>query len=251
MLATLLRYLEGEGIPSAGMLQKALPRLAKGYARPRVHLTDRDVEAVCRHHARIVMEKMNRDGAPAAWARPGGHPLSPMSRLWMNDAFRLLFYLCRRRGELLRMRAKDVDLDRRLLYVRQTKTEIDFWAPIPPPALQILEEITRSKKPEDRLFPPITPDRVTRVFQLSLARAVANGDIAAEKAALALKDLRRSGRVHHQRHGMLPHEVQLLLGHSSIQTTEASYPAHDAERVRNRFEEAYRTMVRDGRPGDD
>jgi len=121
-------------------------------------------------------------------------------------------------SEALGLRVSDIDSDRMLIRVQQGKGKRDRYVPLAPTLLCQLREYWRTYRPQSWLFPgghldrPLTPCSVQR---------------ASARARLKAR-LTKPVTTHTMRHCFATHlletgtdlrTIQLLLGHSSLQTT--------------------------------
>ncbi len=154
---------------------------------------------------------------------PGGKQVAALLEAAGSEKYRALFMLLYGAGlrvsEALRLRSEDIDSQRGVIHVRNTKNRHDRIVPLPPTALEAL-----------RAWWKIAPPRGPFVFvgrngDTALTREAVH--LAMRKAALAAGI---EGRVypHLLRHAYATHmlemgtdlrTIQILLGHSSIQST--------------------------------
>ena len=114
-----------------------------------------------------------------------------------------------RRSEAVKLQWSDIDLEKKVITVRQTKTHRDRIIPINIELMQILMHLDRSKpRPFD-----YTPGWVTRLFKRYLRKAGLRKD-------LHLHCLRHTCATTLANRGIPPHKIKDFLGHSSIQVTE-------------------------------
>lgn len=121
--------------------------------------------------------------------------------------------------EACSLHVADIDSRRMLLHVRRGKGKKDRYAVLGDGVLALLREYWRRARPQGHfLFPGARPD--AHITPLSVARALKK---ACEKSGLG-----KRVTPHSMRHGFATHQieagadirtVQMLLGHSSIQTT--------------------------------
>lgn len=138
--------------------------------------------------------------------------------------YRVLFttiYACGLRlGEALSLRVADIDSSRMMLRVRDGKGRKDRDVPLPPLLLEMLRAYWRREKPLDYLFSarrdprrPIDSATVQRYLRVVVPAA------GITKHATA-HTLRHSFATHLLEDGVPSRTVQVLLGHSSVKTTE-------------------------------
>jgi integrase/recombinase XerD len=123
-----------------------------------------------------------------------------------------------RLGEILRLRVRDIDTERRLIRVEQGKGRKDRYSVLSPRLLEQLRRYQRVYHPREYLFPSKQADRPTHETVVQKMYA------AARKRA----GVQKRGGIHSLRHAFATHlleagtnlpVIQELLGHTSIQTT--------------------------------
>jgi integrase len=125
-------------------------------------------------------------------------------------AIQMYLYTGLRRSELLRLNAQDIDLENQMIKVRRTKSKKDRTVPIPDELKEII--MARPKMDIGPLFPRWTsPDTMSRLFH-EYTRA------AGIKARL--HDLRHSYGTYLRIAGVQLDEIQELMGHADIKTTQ-------------------------------
>ncbi|HOP05359.1 MAG TPA: tyrosine-type recombinase/integrase, partial [Tenuifilaceae bacterium] len=131
-----------------------------------------------------------------------------------------LIYACGlRRGELLRLRFGDIDRNRNLLIVRQSKGKKDRVVPISDRIMAMLEDYVRAYKPKFYLFEGQKEGMPydEQSLQSVLKQAVAKCRI---RKPVTLHWLRHSYATHLLEAGTDLRYIQELLGHRSSKTTE-------------------------------
>jgi integrase/recombinase XerD len=131
-----------------------------------------------------------------------------------------LIYACGlRRSELLHLTLKDVQSDRNLLFIRQSKGKKDRLVPLSPKLIELLRTYYKMYKPQQWLFEgehqgnPYSEKSLENVMKQSLKKA------GIQKKA-SLHWLRHSYATHLLENGTDLRYIQELLGHSSSRTTE-------------------------------
>lgn len=130
-------------------------------------------------------------------------------------------YACGLRlGEALRLRGCDIDSSRMMIRVQQGKGRKDREVPLPPMLLELLREYWRRERPREYLFHA----RRSReeplgagAFQKYLSRVIKASGMRKHVTA---HTLRHSFATHLLEDGVPSRTVQVLLGHSSVSTTE-------------------------------
>jgi integrase/recombinase XerD len=131
-----------------------------------------------------------------------------------------LIYSCGlRRGELLNLKLKDIDSNRKLILIRQAKGKKDRIVPLSEKILNMMREYYKAYKPKYWLFEGQNGNGP--YDERSLASALKN---AVEKAkigkAVTLHWLRHSYATHLLENGTDLRYIQEILGHSRSTTTE-------------------------------
>lgn len=132
-----------------------------------------------------------------------------------------LVYACGLRlGEVLRIRLTDIDPAQRLLMIRQSKGNKDRVVPMPESILHLLNDYAMTYKPKIYLFEGQIDNQQysERSIQLVFKRAVQNSGIRKQDATLHW--LRHSYATHLLEMGTNLRDLQALLGHKNIKTTE-------------------------------
>ncbi len=132
-----------------------------------------------------------------------------------------LVYACGLRlGEVLRIRLTDIDPAQRLLMIRQSKGNKDRVVPLPESILLLLNDYAMTYKPRIYLFEGQIDSQPysERSIQLVFKRAVQNSGIRKQDATLHW--LRHSYATHLLEMGTNLRDLQALLGHKNIKTTE-------------------------------
>lgn len=124
---------------------------------------------------------------------------------------------CMRRSELVGLRWCDVDLNRRVAALRDTKNGDPRGVPLSPKAVELLQALPR--RADDRVF-GVAPDSVTRAFKRACNRAGING--------LRWHDLRREGITRLFEKGWAIPDVACVSGHKTWSQL-ARYTAIKAE----------------------
>ncbi|MEN8151603.1 MAG: site-specific integrase [Planctomycetota bacterium] len=123
-----------------------------------------------------------------------------------------------RLAEVTSLRIPDIDSKRMVIHVRQGKCQKDRFVPLSRIVLEVLRELCRIEKPHDHLFcgqrqgRPITHSAVQRFVPRV-------GEAAGIKKQVTMHCLRHSFATHHLEAGTDLRTLQLLMGHSSLQTT--------------------------------
>ncbi len=128
-----------------------------------------------------------------------------------------IYCLGLRRGEVLRLLVRDIDLERGTIHVRQAKGNKDRILGIPTSLRPMLEEYLRRYAPEHWLFTGQAGGQYSATsIQKIFTRAKERSRLPPQ---LTLHGLRHSFATHMVEHGTALHVVQDLLGHGSIETT--------------------------------
>ncbi|MGK7311534.1 MAG: tyrosine-type recombinase/integrase [Candidatus Longimicrobiales bacterium M2_2A_002] len=122
-------------------------------------------------------------------------------------------------SEVVALRVGDIDLERRMIRVRQAKGRKDRYTLLAETAVHLMEQTGIPGDPKAWLFPggrpgrPLTTRSVQKVFEKALTRS----GVAKEAS---VHTLRHSFATHLLENGISLRHIQLLLGHKSPKTTE-------------------------------
>ncbi|MFA5029338.1 MAG: site-specific tyrosine recombinase/integron integrase, partial [Patescibacteria group bacterium] len=121
-------------------------------------------------------------------------------------------------GELVRIKMRDVDLDRMMLRVFQGKGKKDRLAILPDKLRKILSIQMKLKGGDEYLF---TNGRGQHLTEATIQKIVANSAmLAGIKKAVSPHTLRHSFATHLLEDGVDIRYIQELLGHARLQTTQ-------------------------------
>ena len=184
-----------------------LPKLPKAGKQLPSWITEEELEQVCK-----------------AWEHmyPG--------RRWMVDVWRFAFYEGLRLGEIMRLRVRDIDLERGTIRVISTKVLREDLIPIVPQVQGVLERYTRNRSPESPLWGRTAGYRVSRAFKEAVRSALEREDVH-------FHSLRHSCAVYWRTQGIHIADIRDLLRHTRITTTEI-YEHIAIEELKRRFEYA-------------
>lgn len=118
-------------------------------------------------------------------------------------AFKLGFLCGLRVSEIVNLQKEHIDLDRGLIYIKEGKGEKDRYVPIPEPLRKDLKII------------PLTIG--IRALQIAFKKAAKKAGITKD---IHFHSLRHSAGTYYLNQGMSLRQVQTLLGHSRVTTTE-------------------------------
>lgn len=138
--------------------------------------------------------------------------------------YRLLLTLIYSAGlrlrEALTLRGSDIDSARMLIRIRQGKGKKDRYVPLSPVLLELLREHWRREHLRELLFPnprdparPLNPTTIQKYVKRTVRRAGFSKNVTP-------RTLRHSYATHLIENGTSTRVVQVLLGHSSVHTTE-------------------------------
>lgn len=123
-------------------------------------------------------------------------------------------------GEVVRLKCDDIDYERRIVHIRQSKGKKDRITVLSSSALEILSTYIETHRPSLWLFPgakgphrPITVRAVQYIFEKARKQA------GITKPA-SVHTLRHSFATHLLENGTDLRHIQELLGHESISTTQ-------------------------------
>ena len=134
-------------------------------------------------------------------------------------ALTLVYSAGLRVGEVVRLRAGDIDPERGLIRVRGGKGRKDRYTLLARTAADLLEPVLRGRRTEDWLFPGARPGRhlTERSIQKVFARSLERSHV---RKPATVHTLRHSFATHLLENGTSLRHIQELLGHSSPKTTE-------------------------------
>ncbi len=122
--------------------------------------------------------------------------------------------------EALTLRGSDIDSARMVIRIRQGKGKKDRYVPLSPVLLELLREHWRREHLHDLLFPnprdrsrPLNPTTIQKYIKRTVRNAGFSKNITP-------RTLRHSYATHLIENGTSTRVVQVLLGHSSVHTTE-------------------------------
>ena len=180
------------------------------------------------------------------------HVPNPRQILWLADVFELAVYTGLRRGELVRLRWRDVALEAQAgptLYVRntakgQTKTGDERPVPLVGPAVELLQRLAAERPNEDRDAPVLLSPDWRHGPKPIVGGSAASGfrtyaDAAGIAPELSFHALRKTCATWLLNSGVEMVVVQRILGHSSIRTTESVYATVLDRTVRTQMESAF------------
>jgi len=121
-------------------------------------------------------------------------------------------------SEVLHLRIFDIDSQRMMIRVQQSKGHKDRYVQLSPKLLELLRTYWRKARPQPWLFPGHDPNQP--LSREAVGQAVAH---ASERAGLTKEtsphSLRHAYAVHLLEAGTVLRRIQLLLGHRSLATT--------------------------------
>lgn len=149
-------------------------------------------------------------------------------------AFLKLLFLGTRKNEILSARWENVDLTARILTLPETKSGRTHRVPLPPHAVEILEELpSRGESP--LLFPSPVTGKARHDFRAPWNRVRE----AADLEDVTVHDLRRSVASWLVQGGTSKETVGLLLGHSTSRSVTDIYARLTGDEVRKPLEELW------------
>jgi len=122
-------------------------------------------------------------------------------------------------GEVVSLKASDIDLNRRKIRVRAGKGKKDRYTLLSTVALAALQEYMRAHRPRGWLFPGQNPARHLSVRSAQHIFEHAKGKAGIEKEA-SFHSLRHAFATHLLEDGVDIRYIQELLGHERIETTQ-------------------------------
>ena len=124
-----------------------------------------------------------------------------------------------RLGEVVRLKVEDIDLDRKLVHVRQGKHRKDRYTMLSAVAQKAVQDYRRQYQPRTWLFPGarqgrhLTERSVQKAFDRACKKAYINKRVS-------IHTLRHSFATHLLERGTDLRYIQVLLGHASPKTTQ-------------------------------
>lgn len=122
-------------------------------------------------------------------------------------------------SEVVRLKKKDIDGDRKMIFIRKAKGKKDRYSILSEKALYILREYVKKYRPEKWLFPGakennhLSERSVQKVFKKACRKAKITKDAS-------VHTLRHAFATHLHENGVDIRYIQKLLGHKSSKTTE-------------------------------
>ena len=123
-------------------------------------------------------------------------------------------------SEAVALKVKDIDGERHLLRIEQGKGAKDRMVPLAPGLLQVLRQYWRLRRPTLWLFPSdLLPDRHLHITTPQKVYHTAKATSGIEKGG-GIHALRHAYATHQLEQGLPLHELQRLLGHSDLRSTQ-------------------------------
>jgi site-specific recombinase XerD len=144
--------------------------------------------------------------------------LGAVAKLKYRVALTVAYAAGLRSGELVNLQVSDIDSKRMMIRVRQGKGHKDRYAMLSPKLLEVLREYWRAERPQTWLFPSLKKNCPLNQNQLQEVVRKARQDSGIKKR-VTTHTLRHSFATHLLEAGTNIRIIQVLLGHSSIQTT--------------------------------
>lgn len=138
-----------------------------------------------------------------------------------HQALLSIIYGCGLRvSEAVALQVKDLDGERHLLRVAQGKGAKDRMVPLAPGLLQVLRQYWRIRRPMPWLFPSeLLPDKHLHITTPQKVYHQAKGASGIQKGG-GIHALRHAYATHQLEQGVPLHELQRLLGHSDLRSTQ-------------------------------
>jgi site-specific recombinase XerD len=123
-------------------------------------------------------------------------------------------------SEVVALQVKDLDGERHLLRVEQGKGAKDRMVPLAPGLLQVLRQYWRVRRPMPWLFPSdLLPDKHLHITTPQKVYHQAKNASGIQKGG-GIHALRHAYATHQLEQGVPLHELQRLLGHSDLRSTQ-------------------------------
>ena len=123
-----------------------------------------------------------------------------------------------RLGELIQLRKQDIHVDRKQIFIKQTKGKKDRYVVLSNKLMKILKKYLDEYKPDYWLFEGQTSGQYSYSSVQSILRK--NVEKAGINPMATVHTLRHSFATHLLENGTDLRTIQILLGHSSSKTTE-------------------------------
>jgi integrase len=168
--------------------------------------------------------------------------------VWLADVVELAVYTGLRRGELERLRWRDVDLDALLLYVRntargQTKTRSERAIPLVPQAAALLQRLQGERTSEDGDAPILTSPHGGPISARVASAAFKTYVVKAGLDGITFHSLRKTTATWLASAGVPMQITQRVLGHTTVTTTERHYADVWTDDVRRELERAFSRTI--------
>jgi integrase len=124
----------------------------------------------------------------------------------LKNIIRIALQTAMRRGEILGMRWKHIDFEKRILFIPETKTDAPRFIPLSTDAMAVLRSLPR--RIDGRVF-GVRPQSVTQAFERACNRA--------EILDLTFHDLRHEATSRLFERGLNPMQVAAITGHKTLQ----------------------------------
>ena len=142
------------------------------------------------------------------------HTTNPKHRTMVE-----ILYACGLRvSELVNIKIKDIDIDRKMLHIREAKGGKDRYVPLPKKLQSVIKAQQSLKEPGEYLF---TSRQRSKMATMSISKVVAQ---AARRVGIIKSvsphTLRHSFATHMLENGVNLRYIQSMLGHARLETTQ-------------------------------
>jgi integrase/recombinase XerD len=144
--------------------------------------------------------------------------LAAVEPLKVRTLFTTMYACGLRVSEALRLQLRDIDSQRMVIHIRQSKGRKDRYVPLGNTLLDQLRDYWRAERPSYFLFPGSQADKPESISTVRQEFRLAKRIAGIEKPCTT-HTLRHSYATHCLQAGMRVSKIQQILGHASLETT--------------------------------